>query len=134
MLQFCWFFFLFSFFKNPKHYFHIMHGQGLSLSSWVRYRKLLQREWFEKLGVKTRYRKSLPYKNGEKFETGQHTARAMEKCHRQGTFRDHHGSHFPGKPGLCAGTTGLGRDPIHPEGQGHGAGLQESPALGQTGW
>lgn len=111
-----------------------MHGQGLSLSSWVHYRKLLQREQFEKLCVKTFNRKSLPYKNWEKLETGQHTSRAMEKCHQQGTFRDHHGSHFPGKPGLSAGTTGLERDPVHPVGQGHGAGLQESPALGQTGW
>lgn len=44
----------------------------------------------------------------------------MEKCHQQGTFRDHHGSHLPGKPGLCAGTTGLERDPVHPGGQGMG--------------
>lgn len=44
----------------------------------------------------------------------------MEKCHQQGTFRDHHGSHLPGKPGLFAGTTGLERDPVHPGGQGIG--------------
>lgn len=53
-------------------------------------------------------------KTERSFETGQHSARAMEKCHQQGTFRDHCGSHFPGKPGLSTGTTGLGRDPVRP--------------------
>lgn len=77
-----------------------MHGWGISLFSWVHYRKLQQKEWFEKLHVKTCYRKSLPYKNRGKFEIRQHTARGTEK--RQGTFRDQHRSCFLGKPALGA--------------------------------
>lgn len=90
----------FFFKKTSQTLFHIMHGWGISLFSWVRYRKLQQKEWFEKLHVKTCYRKSLSYKNRGKFEIRQHTARGTEK--RQGTFRDQHRSCFLGKPALGA--------------------------------